>query len=121
MPLPPELARLSVCDLETIGRVTGRRHVIEIWFAADPSADTLFLLAGGRERAHWVRNVGRDPAVRVRLGDRWYPGRAVVIGPDDPADGRARSLVAGKYQGWREGRPFSAWARDSLPVSIDLG
>ena len=33
---------------------------------------------------------------------------------------RARQLLGAKYQGWREGRPLSEWARDSLPVRIDL-
>jgi hypothetical protein len=29
-------------------------------------------------------------------------------------------LLAAKDQAWREGRPLSAWARDSLPVAVDL-
>jgi deazaflavin-dependent oxidoreductase (nitroreductase family) len=117
--LAPKLARRSVCELETIGRRTGRPRPIEIWFAADATRDRIYLLAGGRERAHWVRNIRADPRVRVRLGHRWFDGAAAEIegGPDD---GIARRLLAAKYQGWIDGASLSSWARDSLPVAIDL-
>jgi len=38
----------------------------------------------------------------------------------EPDEMLARRLLAAKYQGWREGRLLSAWARTSLPVAIDL-
>jgi deazaflavin-dependent oxidoreductase (nitroreductase family) len=120
MPLEPSLARRSVCSLETIGRTTGQRRTIEIWFAADPDADRIYFLSGGRDEAHWVRNIRRDAAVRVRIGERWFVGRAREVGAG-PEDERARRLVAAKYEDWREGRSLSAWARTSLPVGVDLG
>jgi deazaflavin-dependent oxidoreductase (nitroreductase family) len=109
--------RRSVCRLETIGRTSGRPREIEIWFAAD--GDRLFLLSGGRDDAHWVRNLRVEPRVRVDLGGRWLRGiaREIEGEADEP---RARQLLAAKYQGWREGRPLSEWARESLPVAIDL-
>lgn len=107
----------GVCHLQTTGRVTGRPRTIEIWFAADGAR--LYLLAGGREGAYWVRNLRADPSVRVRLGGRTIGGRARTV-EDDPIEGRARRLLATKYQGWREGEPLSAWAAGSLPVEIDL-
>jgi deazaflavin-dependent oxidoreductase (nitroreductase family) len=107
----------SVCHLATIGRRTGRQRVIEIWFATD--GERLYMLAGGRERAHWVRNIVADDRVRLRLGGTTVTGRGrVVTDPDE--DLRARHLVAAKYQGWREGAPLSAWAARSLPVAVEL-
>lgn len=119
MTLDPDLARRSVCDLETIGRVSGQLRRIEIWFAADPIRDRIYLLSGGRDRAHWVRNIRHDGRVRVRIDGRWYDGAALEIeaGPDEDL---ARSLLAAKYQGWVDGASLSAWARDSLPIAIDL-
>jgi len=111
------LARLSVCDLETIGRVSGMPRVVELWFAA--VGDRVYFLSGGRDAAAWVRNIAASPAVRVRLGGRWFHGRGAWI--EDPADDVvARRLLDGKYQGWREGAPLSQWARESLPVAVDL-
>jgi deazaflavin-dependent oxidoreductase (nitroreductase family) len=119
MTLEPELARRSVCDLETTGRRSGRPRRIEIWFAADPVRDRVYVLSGGRDRAHWVRNLRADPAVRVRIAGRWFDGVASELdgGPDDPV---ARRALAAKYQGWTEGAGLSTWARESLPVAIDL-
>jgi deazaflavin-dependent oxidoreductase (nitroreductase family) len=112
-------ARRSVCRLETIGRTSGLPRELEIWFAVEN--DRIYLLSGGRDRAHWVRNLRRNPAVRVRVGGRWYEGTARAVDAEtDPDDRRARELLAAKYQGWAPGRPLSAWARTSLPVVIDL-
>ena len=113
------LASRNVCDLETVGRVTGNQHVIEIWFAADPTRDRLYMLAGDRDRADWVRNVRKDGRVRLRFGPTWLSGRAAVI-EGDADEPLARRLLAAKYYGWTEGRPLGQWARESIPVAIDL-
>jgi deazaflavin-dependent oxidoreductase (nitroreductase family) len=117
MTVEPAHAVASLCYLETIGRTTGQPREIEIWFAAH--GDTIYLLSGGRDRAHWVRNLRRDPSARVRIRDRWYPGTARELegGPDEQ---RAREALAAKYQGWAPGRTLSEWARTSLPVAIDV-
>lgn len=107
----------SVCHLQTIGRTTGRPRTIEIWFATD--GKRIYLLAGGRDRAHWVRNLRAEPRVRVRIGGRTLAGLAREIegGEREPV---ARRLLAAKYQRWREGEPLSRWAARSLPVEISL-
>lgn len=105
----------SVCHLQTTGRSTGRRRTIEIWFGTD--GERVYLLAGGRHRAHWVRNLVVDPRVRVRIGGRTLGGRARVIEGDE-REPLARRLLATKYQRWSEGEPLSRWAAGSLPVEI---
>lgn len=119
MTLDSKLARANVCDLETIGRVTGRPHVVEIWFAPDPERHRLYMAAGGRDTADWVRNVRYDGRVRMRFGKTWLSGHARVI-EGDGDETLARNLLAAKYYGWSEGRALSDWSRDSLPVAIDL-
>ena len=105
----------SVCHLQTIGRSSGHPRTIEIWFATD--SERVYLLAGGRERAHWVRNLIADPHVRVRIGGRTLDATARVIEGEE-REPIARRLLAAKYQGWSEGRPLSRWAANSLPVEI---
>src|SRR4029453_4300561 len=64
------------CYLTTTGRVSGRPHTIEIWFALQDR--TLYVLSGGGDRSDWVRNLLRHPEVSVRLGRRdaaRLPGR----------------------------------------------
>jgi deazaflavin-dependent oxidoreductase (nitroreductase family) len=105
----------GVCHLQTVGRVSGRPRTIEIWFATD--GERVYMLAGGRHRAHWVRNLVADPGVRVRIGGVTLAGTARVIEGTEREE-LARHLLAAKYQGWSEGRPLSAWAAGSLPVEI---
>ncbi|HYI15696.1 MAG TPA: nitroreductase/quinone reductase family protein [Thermomicrobiales bacterium] len=108
--------------LTTTGRVTGRTHEIEIWFAVEPDSAgrTVYMLAGGRERSDWVRNVGQSPNVRFRVGGTTYHGSARIVGPDEAVDGRAREIVATKYAERDEAGGLNSWARMSLPVVIEL-
>ena len=105
----------AVLHLQTIGRSSGRPRTIEIWFATDGTR--IYLLAGGRERAHWVRNLRVEPRVRLRIGGRTIDGTARVI-EGEPTEMSARRLLAAKYQGWTDGAPLSAWAAGSLPVEV---
>jgi deazaflavin-dependent oxidoreductase (nitroreductase family) len=106
-----------LCYLETIGRVTGKAHEIEIWFASDGA--TIWLLSGGMDRSDWVRNLRRNPSVRVRIGQQWFTGTGSVI--TDPAGDRtAREQVAAKYYGWRGGELPNEWSHTSLPVRVTL-
>jgi hypothetical protein len=113
------LADWDVCYHETTGRVTGRALVVEIWFAADLGCDRIYMMSGGRDAADWVRNIRKNAAVRVRFGDLWLSGSATEIegAADEPL---CRELLAAKYQGWHEGKRLSRWARESLPIAIDL-
>jgi deazaflavin-dependent oxidoreductase (nitroreductase family) len=118
MPGPPallddDLRSATDCRLITTGRKSGQPRRIVIWFAA--IGDRLFLLAGGREHAHWVRNIQADPVVQVQIRKRTFEGRGrVVEGTDD--DPVTREALAAKYgTKW-----LTTWLRESLPVAIDL-
>ncbi len=105
------------CYVTTTGRRTGRPHEIEIWFGRERS--TLYLLAGGGRRADWVRNIAASPAVRVKVGGEVHRATGRVV--EEPGEeALARHLVAGKYQGWREGQPRSGWASSALVIALDL-
>lgn len=107
-----------LCYLTTIGRITGRPHEIEIWFAADRD-DRIYLLSGGRDRADWVKNLRSNADVAVRIDDETRRGTAAII-EGEPDEQHARELLAAKYQDWSPGSSLSNWARTSLPVRIDL-
>jgi deazaflavin-dependent oxidoreductase (nitroreductase family) len=104
------------CYLTTTGRVTGRPHRIEIWFAIDQ--DALYMLSGGGDRSDWVKNLCRDPGVTVEIGTGNFEGRARVV--TDPTESeRARALVHDKYAPGYRG-DLTSWRRTSLPIAIDL-
>lgn len=116
---PASLATEEYCYLTTTGRVTGRAHEIEIWFALVPSgpAGTLYMLSGGGDRADWVKNLRRDPKVTVRVDGETFSGRAREPA-DDEEDGLARRLLVEKYE--RVPGRLANWRRNSLPIAVDL-
>ena len=108
------------CYLTTTGRRSGRPHTIEIWFgASELRGGRIYLLSGGGDRSDWVRNLMADPSVQVRVGDHRWTATASAV-QDAVEDRHARGVLAGKYQGWREGQPLSSWASTALPVAVDL-
>lgn len=105
--------------MTTTGRRTGRPHRIEIWFAA--SGSTLYLLAGGRDRADWVRNLRAQPAVQVRVGREGplQPATARVVEVGTEEDGLGRRLLLEKYQA-PGSRDLESFGRSALLVAVDL-
>ena len=104
--------------LTTTGRRTGKEHTVEIWFALDEGR--IYMLSGGGPGADWVQNLRKTPRVRLRIGTQAVTATARVIRAGTKEDELARQLLDGKYQGWREGKRLSSWARNSLPVAIEL-
>ena len=111
-----EFADEQYCYLTTVGRVSGRPHRIEIWFAID--GKTLYMLSGGGERSDWVKNLRRTPEVTIEVGSGRFAGRARVVA-DAAEDERARSLVHDRYAR-SYGGDLSDWRRSALPVAVDL-
>jgi deazaflavin-dependent oxidoreductase (nitroreductase family) len=111
-----ELADESVCYLTTTGRLTGKSHTIEIWFALREGI--AYMLSGGRDHSDWVRNIVKSPQVKLRIADREFQGRGrVVKGPDE--DRISRELLVAKYQARYSG-DLNGWRDRALPVAIDL-
>ena len=75
--------------LETTGRRTGRPRQTPV---GNGLVDGVFwLVAAHGRQADYVRNLERDPAVRVKIGRRWHTGTATVL-DDDDAGARSRML-----------------------------
>ena len=104
------------CYVTTRGRVTGNPHEIEIWFAREDGAQTIYMLSGGGGRSDWVRNMQVHPAVSVRIDDELYNGVARVV-DDSQEDALVRKLLGEKYGHTQD---LTRWLREALPVAIDL-
>jgi deazaflavin-dependent oxidoreductase (nitroreductase family) len=112
------LAEKDFAYLTTTGRRTGKEHTVEIWFAFWDGR--IYMLSGGGDRADWVRNLRKTSRVRLRIGTQSANATARVLRAGTKEDELARQLLDGKYQGWREGKRLSSWARNSLPVAIEV-
>jgi deazaflavin-dependent oxidoreductase (nitroreductase family) len=110
-----ELASTAFGYLTTTGRVTGRSHRIEIWFALHDGV--VYLLSGGREGSDWVRNIRVTPDVVFEFAGARRLTRARIVDANTDEDALARRLLLEKYDG--PGEDLDEWARTSLPVAID--
>ncbi len=107
-----ELATEQFCYLTTTGRTSGEPRTIEIWFGTEGTA--LYMLAGGRDKAQWVRNLLAQPAAALRILHQEFAVIGRIV--EDPAeDALARRLLLAKYSGNLE-----EWGRTALPVALEL-
>ncbi|MBV9230259.1 MAG: nitroreductase family deazaflavin-dependent oxidoreductase [Chloroflexi bacterium] len=109
------LASEAFCYLTTTGRVSGRPHTIEIWFALNQQ--TLYMLSGGMERSDWVKNAWRQPNVTVKIKDMVFAGKARPV-KDTAEDALARQLIGAKYHESED--DLDEWLKSALPVAVDL-
>jgi deazaflavin-dependent oxidoreductase (nitroreductase family) len=112
-----DLATQSYCYLTTVGRVTGKPHEIEIWFAL--AGNTAYLMSGEEGRglkADWVRNLRKQPAVKLRIASQTFDAAAREVN-DTKEDALARRLLLAKYGAEND---LNEWGRTALPVAIDL-
>lgn len=116
MSIPERLANEQYCYLTTTGRKSGEPREIEIWFGA--SDNTLYLMAGGREKSHWVRNLDKTPSATVRVGDTTLAvtARRVTAASEDA---RVRELLLAKYAPGYQG-DLSNWGRTALPIALEI-
>jgi deazaflavin-dependent oxidoreductase (nitroreductase family) len=98
--------------LETTGRRSGQPRRVPVGNGL--RGEHFWIVAEHGRHADYVRNLERDPRVRVKVGRRWHEGTAHVLDDDDP---RARLR-------WLR-RPLNdaglvAMASEMLVVRIDL-
>jgi len=106
-----ESANILYLYLTTAGRITGEPRQIEIWFVE--SQGRFYVLAEHFHEAQWVKNIKRNPRVRVRVDAVEFEATARVL--DEQGDEEmwqtAQRLSREKY-GWGEGLPVEIVRED---------
>ena len=97
--------------LETTGRKSGRPRRTPLGGTRD--GDVFWVVSEQGRNARYVRNIEREPKVRVRINGRWRTGRATVL-PDDDVKARLRTQSL-----WNRTAVRMA-GKDLLTVRIDL-
>lgn len=111
-----DLGAQPACHLTTTNHESGRLRIVEAPYALH--GRRLYALAEAGPLAAWVRDLLRDPAVSVRVGEVALHGRALVLDPGPEVE-RARELLLAKY-GPGDPGDASYWIRSGQPVRIDL-
>lgn len=107
--------------LETIGRKTGKGRRTPV--GNGRIGDQFWIVAEHGTNAGYVRNIARNPRVRLKLRDglrsRWHTGTAHLLSDDDPRE-RQRWL-AGQVRGSaRNAAAVRLFGTQLLTVRIDL-
>jgi len=111
------LAKEEYCYLTTTGRVTGKPHKIEIWFAVNDGV--LYLMSGGMDKSDWVNNLLKDPAVTLRIAKQTFKATARIV-KDRKEEAMARTMLADKYNEREPDGSLSDWAQTALVVGFDM-
>lgn len=91
--------------LAHIGRASGRRRYAVLEVVDHPTPDRWVVASAFGERAHWYRNVTRDPRVVVFAGNH-TPVKAVAARLDaDQADATLRGYAERHPAAWAQLRP----------------
>jgi deazaflavin-dependent oxidoreductase (nitroreductase family) len=107
--------------IETVGRTTGkpRRNPV----GNGRVGDQFWLIAEHGMEAGYVRNIARNPRVRLKLPNgvhaRWYTGTAHLLPDDDPRE-RQRWLREQRPSTWRNSLAVRGFGTKLLTVRIDL-
>ena len=112
----PALATEDYCYITTTGRVSGRPHTIEIWFALHDA--TVYVLAGSGHHADFVKNARKLPETGIRIATQMCTADARVVS-DASEDALARRLLLEKYRPRYSG-DLDEWGRTALPVAFDM-
>jgi deazaflavin-dependent oxidoreductase (nitroreductase family) len=81
----------GIAILETTGRSSGRPRRNPVTNGLD--GGVFWIVAEHGRRASYVKNIGANPRVRVRVGRRWRTGTARLEPDDDPRE-RLRHIAS---------------------------
>jgi deazaflavin-dependent oxidoreductase (nitroreductase family) len=113
------LADEKILWLTTTGAKTGLLRPIEIWFVVH--GERFYLFAENGEAANWVKNIRRNRAVKIRVGDRETQATARVL---DAAADRALwdqvAAMADRKYGWGDGLPVEINPTEQPTADSDL-
>jgi deazaflavin-dependent oxidoreductase (nitroreductase family) len=70
--------------LETVGRTSGQPRRNPVGNGLTKDGQTFWIVAEHGHDAGYVKNIEKNPSVRVKIGRRWRSGTAEVLADDDP-------------------------------------
>ncbi|MFD4429448.1 nitroreductase family deazaflavin-dependent oxidoreductase [Nocardia sp. NPDC058497] len=114
------LSRLGIrtsfaTELETTGRKSGLARTVPVSVAFDDTG--AWVISQHGTRSGWAANIGAEPKVRVRQGNKWRTGIA-ELRPADDVVARARSFAPNPVLAGLTAATFRAL--QSTPVSVRI-
>ncbi len=99
-----ELSLTGTCDLDTVGRRSGRSRRVEIWYVV---VDRQVVVTGTPGARHWLGNLREHPEAVLRLRE---PALRLAVSArevTDPLERRRIAEQAWRLQPWYAEQPYS--------------
>jgi deazaflavin-dependent oxidoreductase (nitroreductase family) len=109
------LKNRSTLQLTTIGRKTGKRHTVTVWFLVDGETAYLVTLKMKRD---WPRNVMKNGEVELDIGSQVFKGHAKQIANAKRLE-HVKMLLAKKYWAAWLGSWFGMGAEGAFGVTLE--
>lgn len=118
------MCKLKLTDIEqekylyltTVGRVTGRRHTVELWFAV--SEGNIYLSHEGSS-TDWMKNLRKTDHVEIAITDKCFTGRGRIIS-DMTIFNRGKRALYNKYYGSAPPEIIDDWFSESSIIEISV-
>jgi hypothetical protein len=109
-----DIAQERQLDLTTFGRVTGRRHTVELWFAV--SDGDIYLSHEGAS-TDWMKNLRNIDQVEFIITGNHFIGRARIVAEMAVFD-RGKQALYHKYYGSAPADTIDDWFSESSVIEI---
>jgi deazaflavin-dependent oxidoreductase (nitroreductase family) len=111
-----KVASQKFIHLTTIGRTSGKSHMVELWFAVRNGR--VYLSHEGKE-TDWMKNIKRNGQVSFEIGSKNFDGRARYLedGTDEAWTGKV--VLYEKYYGKATGDVIEDWFSQSRLLLIE--
>ena len=112
-----ELPLTGTCDLDTVGRRSGRPRRVEIWYVV---ADQQIVVTGTPGARHWLGNLREHPQAVLCLREPALRLHVTAHEVTDPHTRRRIAEQAWRVQPWYAEQPYSLddWVAGSPMVIL---
>jgi hypothetical protein len=100
--------------LSTRGRITGKTHTVELWFAWRNGK--IFLSHEGKA-TDWMKNIQKNPSVNFKIGDKSFSGQGRIFA-SGPEFEEGKLALYEKYYGKASKKKIDDWFSLSKVIAI---
>jgi len=107
----------KLIHLTTLGRKTGKPHMVELWFAA--RRGRVYLSHEGEE-TDWMKNIRKNGGVSFEIGGRNFTGTARLLENNSDEAREGKVDLYEKYYGKASKETIEDWFSRSKLLLIEL-
>ena len=111
------VANEKLIHVTTLGRITLKPHMVELWFAE--SRGWVYLSHEGKE-TDWMKNIRKNGDVSFEIGGRNFAGTAHLLEDNSEENWEGKVALYEKYYGKASNETIEDWFSLSKLLLIEL-